>query len=402
MSAYACEPLKGSEPAVGWNWVIELARINRVHVITRANNQAVIERHIPIEVKHNLVFHYYDTPNLIKRLKKKDKGLYFYNLCWQIGILKIAKKIAEKENIDYSLHLTFGSMWMPTFLPCLKIPFIWGPIGGGECVPKSFLSVLPFKQKIIQTFRYVLNATTILNPFITYPCWRAKTILVRTPNTLNAIPRCFRQKARILLETAMEESVFDYEKKEYDAENVRIIISARLISIKNIPTAIRAFRYVKTDKKWSLIIVGSGPDLKIIKKEIATQRYDNVEIIPFMPRNEVLQKMVVSDIFLFPSLKEGGSWALMEAMAMGLPVVCVNWAGMAVETSDESAIRIPVTNPKQMEKDMGNALISLIENPDKRRELGMAARKRVETTFRWKNKGVFMENLFAELDSRKS
>lgn len=401
VSAYACEPLKGSEPAVGWNWVVELARTNKVHVITRANNQAIIEEYIPTEVERNLIFHYYDTPSIIRKLKKKDRGLYFYNICWQIGILSVAKRILINEKIDYSIHLTFGSMWMPTFLPILKIPFIWGPIGGGECVPKSFLCVLPIKQRIVQAFRYFLNATAILNPFIMIPCLKAKIILARTPNTLNAIPRCFRHKVKILLETAMEESIFNYEKTNYDSDDINIIISARLISIKNIPIAIRAFRYVKTNKKWNLIIIGSGPDLKIIKKEIVAQKYKNIEIIPFMPRNEALQKIVSSDIFLFPSLKEGGSWALMEAMAIGLPVICVNWAGMAVETTKDSAIQIPVTNPLQMEKDMGAALTYLIENAEKRRELGLAARKRIKDVFSWKNKGAFMEKVFDELDTNK-
>ena len=47
VSAYGCEPLKGSEPGVGWNWVLQMARYNRVHVITRANNQGPIEKHLP-------------------------------------------------------------------------------------------------------------------------------------------------------------------------------------------------------------------------------------------------------------------------------------------------------------------------------------------------------------------
>ena len=75
VSAYSCEPLKGSEPAVGWNWVLQLGKRNRVHVITRANNQRVIERHLPKNLSKNVIFHYYDTPAFIKKLKNKDKGL---------------------------------------------------------------------------------------------------------------------------------------------------------------------------------------------------------------------------------------------------------------------------------------------------------------------------------------
>ena len=43
VSAYAWEPLKGSEQGVGWNWVLQMAKDHKVHVITRANNQKVIE-----------------------------------------------------------------------------------------------------------------------------------------------------------------------------------------------------------------------------------------------------------------------------------------------------------------------------------------------------------------------
>ena len=69
VSAYACEPLKGSEQSVGWNIVHELAKKNQVHVITRANNQTPIEKNLPIEIKKNIIFHYYDTPKLFKAFK---------------------------------------------------------------------------------------------------------------------------------------------------------------------------------------------------------------------------------------------------------------------------------------------------------------------------------------------
>ena len=108
-----------------------------------------------------------------------------------------------------------------------------------------------------------------------------------------------------------------------------------------------------------------------------------------------------SDIFLFPSLREGGSWSLMEAMAISLPVICLNWAGMAVTTDDLCAIRLPVTNPQQMPKDMATAIIKLIENPELRKRMGDAGRKRIKEVFNWEAKGLFMERLFAELNSKR-
>jgi glycosyltransferase involved in cell wall biosynthesis len=401
VSAYACEPLKGSEQAVGWNWVLQMAKSNEIYVITRANNQQVIEENLPKDVADNVAFYYYDAPVFIKKLKKKDKGLYFYNFVWNIGLLPLAKRIIREYQVDYTMHLTFGNIWMPTFLPLLKVPFIWGPIGGGEGIPVSFIKTMPFKQRIVQGLRYLLKATTILNPFIFLSSFKSVAILARTQNTVDIIPFCFRSKVRLILETAIEEYVFAYKKRKNDTNTVQMIISARLIAIKNIPTAIKSLKYIPADKKYHLTIIGTGLEKNTIEEEIQKNNCgDKVTIIPFMPRQEALKVIEESDIFLFPSLKEGGSWALMEAMAIGLPVICLNWTGMAISTDDTCAILLPVTNPEQMPKDMAAAICKLIDNPKLREQMGNAGRERIKTVFNWESKGIFMENLLNELDMK--
>ena len=85
VSAYGCEPLKGSEPGIGWNWILQMAKYNYLHVITRANNKQVIEAHLPDDLKHRITFHYYDTPNCIKRLKNKAKLFLLANWHCTIG-----------------------------------------------------------------------------------------------------------------------------------------------------------------------------------------------------------------------------------------------------------------------------------------------------------------------------
>ncbi len=404
VSAYGCEPLKGSEPGVGWNWVLQMAKNNYLHVITRANNQESIKAHLPEDIKGNIVFHYYDTPMSIKRLKNKAKGLYFYYFCWQIGIIPIVRRIIKSEKIDYTMHLTFGSMWMPTFLPLFRTPFIWGPVGGGDCEPKTFLKVLPLKQRIIQTMRYAISALSIINPFVLIPAARASVILCRTPNSAKVIPSCYQQKTKVILETAMEPHIFEFKKKEYDDDNkkVRMITTGRLLPNKNILTAVRSLKFIPTKYQFELFIVGSGYQKSIIEQEAKESGHkDDVTIIDELPRMNVLKLLEESDIFLFPSLREGGSWSLMEAMAIGLPVVCLNYAGMAITTDDSCAIRLPVTNPAQMPKDMATAIIKLIENPELRKQMGDAGRKRIKEVFNWSAKGEFINKLLDELDTKK-
>lgn len=403
ISAYGCEPLKGSEAGVGWNWILQMAKTNYLHVITRANNQDSIEAHLPQDVKDRITFYYYDTPNFIKRMKNKAKGLYFYYFCWQLGIISLVRCILKQNKIDYTLHLTFGSMWMPTFLPFFKTPFIWGPVGGGDCEPKSFLKVLPLKQRIIQSARYAMNVLSFLHPSIIIPSAKAKAILVRTPNSANVIPSYFRKKTKVILETAMEDTIFALHKiVRQDKHGLQLITTGRLLPNKNILTAVKSLQYLPRNQNITLTIVGSGYQKKEIE-EIAQKIgwKSNVSIIAELPRQEVLKLVEQSDIFLFPSLREGGSWSLMEAMAIGLPIICLDWAGMSVTTDNDCAIRLPVSNPEQMPKDMAAAIIKLIENPELRRQMGEAGRKRIKEVFTWKEKGRFMENLFKELDAKK-
>ena len=51
ISAYACEPGKGSEPGVGWNWVKQISRFYETFVITRSNNKEAIEKEMVFIVK---------------------------------------------------------------------------------------------------------------------------------------------------------------------------------------------------------------------------------------------------------------------------------------------------------------------------------------------------------------
>lgn len=404
ITAYACEPLKGSEQGVGWNWVLQMAKNNKVHVITRANNRTPIESHLPADVAENITFHYYDTTEAIRKLKKRAKGLYFYYFCWQLGIVPLVRTLIKQHDFDYSMHLTFGSMWMPTFLPFFKIPFIWGPVGGGDGEPSSFLKELPIKQKLMQYARLVMNRTSFLNPAIVIPSYKAVSILTRTDDCTHVIPKKFQSKVDTILETSMESEVFNFSVKHKvgNSNVIKLVFTGRLMPSKNVISIVRALHFIPSSYQVQLTIIGSGSEKAKIKQEIKQLKLSGrIQLISEISRNEVLSRLVESDIYLFPSLREGGSWALMEAMAIGLPVVCLNWSGMKVITDDTSAIRLPVTNPGQMPKDMAEAICRLIDNPELRYKMGLAARERIRNVFNWEAKGKFMEELLDDLDAQK-
>lgn len=400
VSAYGCEPGLGSEQGVGWNWVLQMAKKNKVHVITRANNQSKIEGHLPENLRDNVIFYYYDTPNVLRKLKNRAKGLYLYYFFWQIGIISVAKKIIQQHNPSYIMHLTFGSMWMPTFLHFFKTPFIWGPVGGGDCEPINFFRILPLKQRLQAYLRLSMNKFICINPFIHSVCKRSIAILCRTDSSGNVLPTRYNKKKYTILETAIEDLQGTLSEK-LSKNCINIISIGRLMPSKNIISAVKALALLTNDKVFKYTIIGSGPERSNIEKVIRENNLtDKVSIISEIPRDEIIEYLSQSDIFLFPSLREGGSWALMEAMAMELPVVCLNWSGMQVITDDSCAIRLSVTTPMQMPKDMAEAIINLIDNPAQRKQLGEFGRKRVQEVFNWDAKGEFMEDLLDKLDKK--
>ena len=102
ISAYACEPHRGSEPEIGWQWAIHLSRHCDVTVITRSNNRESIEA----EVKHlsgtRLRFVYHDLASRILSMKSAlgSVGVYLYYFLWQAKTRKLISEMVDEEEFD--------------------------------------------------------------------------------------------------------------------------------------------------------------------------------------------------------------------------------------------------------------------------------------------------------------
>jgi glycosyltransferase involved in cell wall biosynthesis len=403
ISAYGCEPGKGSEQGVGWNWSLQLARFSELVVITRSNNREAIEAALPQALRERVRFEFYDLPPAITRFKRKEKGLYFYYLLWQWGAYRRARQLARQTRFDYAIALTFGSIWLPTFMHRLPVPFIWGPIGGGEAVPFGLIRTLPLRARIPQYLRYLLMATVRANPLVMGPIRRARAVLTRTGDTAKLIPRPYAGKVKVILETAVSEDLLARPAMDHVPAHggpLRVIYSGRLVAFKNVPAALHSVaRASAGGADIQLVIVGDGPQrrsLEALANSLGISKA--VQFLGTIPQAQVMEELQRSDVYLFPSLREGGVWSLMEAMSVGLPVVCVNTSGMAIITDDASAIRVEPLSQEHMIAGFADALIELVRSPERRLQLGQNGRRRIEQHFRWEHKGDFMRDLFNELE----
>ena len=405
ISAYGCEPNKGSEQGVGWHWVLELAKTQELWVITRINNQQGIESALPASLVERIHFIYYDLPVFVKRFKRKEKGLYFYYALWQWGAYKRAKQLLKEINFDFSMHLTFGSMWMPTFMHKLPIPFLWGPIGGGESVPPGYIKTLSKYSRFFQYARQILIRSSAFNPLIVGPAKKAHAIIARTEDSQKVIPKKYQHKVKVMLETGMSDEVLNKFIPPADlppTAQIEIIYTGRLVAFKNVAAAIHALALViQRCNNVRLTIVGDGPQRKSLSQ--LTNKvgiFDNVRFVGTATQAEVIEKLQQSDIFIYPSLREAGTWALMEAMAVGLPVICLDTSGMHVITDDDCAIRIKPSTPEKTIEKMSEAILLLAGSAKLRQEMGRCGRCRIAEHFTWPSKGFFMQELLVELEGQ--
>jgi len=87
ISAYACEPGKGSEPGVGWNLARHLAAHYEVWVLTRANNCPVIEVELAQSPVPGLHFVYHDLPPWARFWRRGQRGVQLYYYLWQLILI---------------------------------------------------------------------------------------------------------------------------------------------------------------------------------------------------------------------------------------------------------------------------------------------------------------------------
>jgi glycosyltransferase involved in cell wall biosynthesis len=328
LSAYACEPGKGSEPGVGWNWVQALLRRGYdLHVITRSNNRTDIEN--ASKADGNVAeFAYYDLPRWLRFWKKWPGGIYLYYLLWQIGAYRLARRLHATERFDCVHHVTFVSFRQPSFMGFLGIPFIFGPAGGGESMPRPLLKGLPFGGRVAEVVRSTGNSLIAIDPFMQATFSRAEIIACTTEETLARIPRRFREKCVVQRAIGIDKAEIE-ALRDTSASKHQFLYVGRLLYWKGLHLALRALKEVRQSiPDVRLRVIGDGSDrnwLMQVAREEGVQ--DLIAWIREKPHREIWKEYGESVALVFPSLHDSGGMVVLEALAAGLPVICLDLGG---------------------------------------------------------------------------
>ncbi len=406
VSAHACNPLATEESypgeaVLGWNLVKQLNRFHDVSVLTRTYNRGGIEGAVDQENLNDVKFHYLTLPKFLSVLKRNFLGFSLYYLLWQIKAFFFAQRLFKKNHYDFFHHITFNNDWMPSFIGAfLPLPFIWGPMGGGQKIPRSFKKTIHWKNRINQNLR-LAGQWFWRNTWFRRRCVKkALAILVCNTDTEDKIKtdekKLFFYPVNGISSKELKTSRNTVVEK---SSEFKIIYAGRLDAIKGINLGIEAFHvFSRKFPKSSFKIIGVGPERNRLASLVESLNIQNkVEFIPWMEREELLEQMRFSDVLLFPSFRDGGGQVIIEAMGCGKPVIGLNVGGPGFHIQKEWGIKIEPKNPMYTVREMARALETLYLDNDLRRNMGVAGCRRAEEFYLWERLGDRMQHIYEEI-----
>lgn len=388
LSAYACEPGKGSEPGVGWNWALALARRgHRVWVLTRRNNQKTIEpelQRIEPALRERLSFIYYDLPHWASWWKKGGRGVHFYYLLWQWGAYRVAKRNHAEHAFERVHHVTFVSARQPSFMGGLGIPFIFGPVAGGERAPWRLRTGYGWKGWLLDAVRDAANALVKLDPLMWRTFAKAEQIYVTSAQTRDLVPRRYWPKTQIKLAIALDGREAVGGDREVGAGSPCLIYLGRFLYWKGMHLGLAAFAgFLRHYPDARLSMIGSGPDEARWRKLAGRLGIaSSIDWVPWVNQAELAGIYRNHDVLLFPSLHDSGGMVVLEAMQLGLPVVCLKLGGPGVMVDDICGRAVDVTglDEKVVITLLTDALNEMARSPDLMQRLRKGARTRAEVS----------------------
>jgi glycosyltransferase involved in cell wall biosynthesis len=385
LSAYSCEPSQGSERGVGWNVAREVAKHHDVWVLTRPDeSREAIEAELARHPIPNLHFVYFTLPFWQDSLRWGQSGaMQIHYYLWQIQAYFVARKLHQEIGFDIAHHVTFVRYSSPSLLSLLPIPFVWGPVGGGESAPAAFWSDFSLKNKIYETLRGAWRFIGECDPLTRLTARRSAIALATTEDTACRIRKMGAPQVQI----ASALFFLQQQLAELSQVNppsvvpIRFISIARLLHWKGLHLGLRAFAAAKIPNAeyW---ILGEGSELSRLQAlALELGISDQVHFVGHLDRHQVLIKLGESSILLHPSLHDSGGWVCLEAMAARRPVICLDLGGPAQQVINSSGIKIMATNPEQVIQEMAQAMMKLANDQDLLSQMGGAGYHHVQDSY---------------------
>ena len=404
LSAYACEPGKGSEPGTGWNLALALANRFDVTVLTRANNREPIEQALELLSGPKPAFIYHDLAPVARFLKKKRiiSTQSYYGL-WQRSLGRMIPKTHDLKAFDLFHHVTFNSFEVvPGLMDSFPGIKVWGPIGGGQRAPVPLTATLTLKSRLKERLRSSRISLSRRNPRLIRCLESCDWVLFANEETRNLFKTVELKSSTQMIDVGVDPTRFTPAKEL--ANGHRIFSASNFEARKGTRLLLMAFKKAhKKNSKLRLRLAGDGPELPRERAWVEANGLD--QVITFSGRRnhaEMAEEFANADVFVFPSIRDTSGAIVLEAMACGLPVVCLNHQGAKLMVGESEGIRVTPKNLELTIQEVTNAILELSGDASLREVLGKNARERVLCEFTWEKKTDRMVQVYEEAIGRKS
>jgi glycosyltransferase involved in cell wall biosynthesis len=398
ISAYACEPKRGSEPGVGWNIVRLLAKQHDLWVVTRADHRPAIEAELTENPLPDVTFLYHRLPLEMGGIWYRTPLIQLHYYLWQLSLYFLVAPLHRQVRFDLVHHVTYVRYWTPNTAVLLGVPFLFGPVGSGESAPPGFVRDFPLRSRVTEFLRDAARIVAERDPLLRVTVRRSAIALATTPQTAAALRRLGAREVRICPDMGLNE----LEIAELGALGtvegpLRLVAISRLISWKGIHLGLRAFARadVPDAEYW---IFGDGPErerLQLIAQELGIAA--RTRFFGHVPRAEVIAKLARCHALVHPSLHDTGGWACVEAMAAGKPVLCLDWGGPGEQVTCRTGWKVVPHSPDQVVCEMASIIRDMARDPSYLARFAPECRRHVSGRYGWPDRVRFLCDLYDEI-----
>jgi glycosyltransferase involved in cell wall biosynthesis len=405
-AAFACDPAGDSglgtgEDILGWNILRQIARHHDVWLLTSSRNRNLIGG-LKAELSgHQVRVFFVDLPRLFDRWVSRSRGgIQVYAYFWQIRALSAALALHRRFRFEAFHHVTYANDWMASYIGAfLPVPFLRGPGGGTHPVPRAFLGRRSIAGNAWDSLRILGRWVFRADPVYRRGQERAAALLLCNEDARRAVPAAWRKKATLFPVNGLTDREFQLLRPATDPVEgpvFRVLSAGRLLPLKGFGLGILAFaRFAEAHPASEFKIFGEGPDRPRLHGLLRSLRLEGqIRLLPWLPRERMLREITECDVFLFPSLYDGGGAVVVEAMAAGKSVVCLDSGGPGFHVDEAWGIKIAPRDPEFAIARMAESLDRLYRDRALRIRLGDRARKRVEEYYLWDKLGERLQGIY--------
>jgi glycosyltransferase involved in cell wall biosynthesis len=286
-------------------------------------------------------FQFIDFPGSPLRRFSRRFGHYDSYRRWQMSALGYAERTPRRWDVAH--HVTWASLHLGSVLWRLPVPFIYGPIGGGQTAPphywRSFGRQLP-----LETLR-----TAIAGPLLTMNSQSRETLrnstvtLVANSATAAKARRLGACDVRFMMADGLPEQWLAKPRSRPDGTPV-VLWVGRLLPHKAPVLAVEAFAGLRRLMPARMVVAGKGPLAGAVRA--TAERLGvagDVDMRGHVDWEEMTRLYDSVSVLLFTSLRETFGAPFLEAMGRGLPAVAVDLHGIADVEAGAAAVKVALT-----------------------------------------------------------